>query len=180
MVPFQTLVSDISLARSIIFKSDEAKTSCTGEYNSPTNPLVAFAYRYPYIYTGKSCQRIGGRIILDVCIIYIYTHTHTHTNHPINGNIQNLIILVQFTPSILARRRKKRNILRLQIQLCKHWMHCTFWHHTAMSNLLFDCYSSKLWSTRLRHLAGRWVPMFLRTYCLPLHRSTHLPDHMVS
>ena len=47
MVPFQTLVSDTShlrLARSIIFKSDEAKTSCMGECNCPTNPLAAFAY----------------------------------------------------------------------------------------------------------------------------------------
>ena len=163
MVPFQTLVSDIShlrLARSIIFKSDEAQTSCMGEYNSPTIPLSAFAYiRCMYVY------------------IYIYTHTH---NHPINGSTQNLIILVQLAPSILDRRRKKRNILRLQTQLCKHWMQCMFWHHTDMSNLLFDCYSSILWSTRLWHHAGRWVPMFLRTYCLPLHRSTHLPGHVVS
>jgi len=47
MVPFQTLVSDISnlrLARSITFESDEAKTPSMGEYNSPTNPLAAFAY----------------------------------------------------------------------------------------------------------------------------------------
>jgi hypothetical protein len=79
----------------------------------------------------------------------------------------------------LARRRKKRKILRLQIQLCKHWMHSMFWHHTDMPNLLFDCYFSIMWSSRLWHHAGRWVPMFLRTYCPLLHSSTHLPGHMV-
>jgi hypothetical protein len=69
MVPFQTLKSDISylrLARYNIFKSDEAKSTCMGEHNSPNNPLAAFGYIY-----------------------------------------------------ILARRWKKRKILRLQIQLCK-------------------------------------------------------------
>jgi len=154
-------------------------------YNSPTNPLAAFAYMcvcvcvcvcvYIYIFIAKAARKLMGELY-----VYIYIYIHTHIYHPINGNTQNFIILVQLAPLILARRRKKRNILRLQIQLCKHWKHCTFRHHTDMSKLLFDCYSSILWSTSLWYHAGKWVPMFLRTYCLPLHGSTLLPGHMVS
>ena len=105
----------------------------------------------------------------------LYTHTHTHIHiSPYQWQYTesyHLGAISSFDTGQEEEERKKRNILRLQIQLWKHWMHCTFRHHTDTSNLLFDCYSSILWSTRLWQHAGRWVPMFLRTYCLPLHRS---------
>jgi hypothetical protein len=85
------------------------------------------------------------------------------------------------------RGRIRRRILRLQIQLCKHWKALHFLTPHDVPILLFDCYFSILWSARLQNHASRWVTTLLKTSCtfreVPTHQATwsHDPeDHNIN